>query len=521
QAVRGPGGVSDALERSYVETARREKRGRIEALGIPAYAYGFERSHTAAAAHGAWDDGLEDAGPVVRIAGRLASMRTQGKTMFAHLEDASGRIQLYFRRDELAGQWPLIELLDLDDHVGVSGRLFRTRTGEITVRVAMVQLLAKSLRPLPRGKTEAREDGTAVVHGGLVDPEMRYRQRYADLAVHPDVRRIFETRAGIVAYARRFLDARGFLEVETPVLQPVYGGAAARPFVTHHNALDMQLYLRIADELYLKRLIVGGMERVYEIGHDFRNEGMDRSHNPEFTMLEWYQAYADYRGMLAMVEEFVVGAVREICPSMDVEWEGGTVSFLPPFAQIRFVEATRQASGIDVLAAGDDELRRYLRQHGRSDAALAGIAGGRLIDEVFKHAVEPGLVQPTFVLDYPKALSPLAKQHRDDPRLTERFELFVQGMEFANAFSELNDPDDQRARFEEQGRQEAAGNQEAHQFDADYVRALEYGMPPTGGVGIGIDRLVMLLTGQHSIRDVILFPAMRPEGVSRRAAAPE
>ncbi|MES1259997.1 MAG: lysine--tRNA ligase, partial [Gemmatimonadota bacterium] len=441
-----------------------------------------------------------------------------GKTIFAHVEDASGRIQVYLKRDLLEPLWPLIELLDLDDHVGVTGRLFRTRTGEVSIWVGAIELLAKSLRPLPRGKSEKLPDGTTVVHGGLTDPEVRYRQRYADFAVHPELRDTFRLRARAIAFARRFLDDRGYLEVETPVLQPLYGGAAARPFMTHHNALDMPLYLRIADELYLKRLIVGGFERVYEIGHDFRNEGMDRTHNPEFTMLEWYEAYADYQDMLRMVELLVSGMVQECLGGVEHERRGALLNFAPPYRKVSFVGGIKDACGIDVLTAPESELRAFVASKGESLDAVATMSGGRLLDEVFKNSLEPTLVQPTFVLDYPKALSPLAKPHRDDPRLTERFELFVGGTELANAFSELNDPDDQRARFEDQGRQRDAGDEEAQQMDVDYVRALEYGMPPTGGVGLGIDRLVMLLTDNASIRDVILFPAMRPETDRHRAA---
>jgi lysyl-tRNA synthetase class 2 len=506
-------------ERTRVEEARRANRDAIAALGVRPYAYRFERTHTSAEVLAAWDDALGDQGPEVRVAGRLVSLRAQGKTVFAHLEDSQGRIQLYCRRNDLEARWPLIGLLDLDDHVGVTGRVFRTRAGEISIWVTDLALLAKSVRPLPRGKVEQRPDGTTVVHGALTDPEVRYRQRYADFAVHPELRETFRLRARVIAAARRYLDARGFLEVETPVLQPLYGGASARPFVTHHHALDMPLYLRIADELYLKRLIVGGFERVYEIGHDFRNEGMDRSHNPEFTMLEWYMAYADYLDVLAMFEEFLAGLVQECLGAMHHARGGVALDFTPPYARVSFVEGVRRTAGLDVLEATEPELQAWLRRAGMAEEAVSGLHGGRLLDEVFKHSLEPTLQQPTFVLDYPRALSPLAKPHRDDPRLTERFEFFVLGRELANAFSELNDPDDQRARFEDQLRQRAEGDDEAQQMDADYVRALEYGMPPTGGIGIGIDRLVMLLADEPSIRDVILFPAMRPEGSGGPAPA--
>jgi lysyl-tRNA synthetase class 2 len=512
--------VSDDASRGYVEASRRANRAALEARGVAPYAYRFERSHTAAAALALYADAMGDAGPRVTVAGRLAALRLQGKTMFAHLEDASGRIQLYFRQDALGEAWEAARLLDLDDHLGATGALFRTRSGEVTVRVETFELLAKSLRPLPRGKVQG-SGPEAVTFGGLSDPELRYRQRYADLAVHPEVRRIFETRAAVIRFLRRYLDERGFLEVETPVLQPLYGGASARPFVTHHNALDMPLYLRIADELYLKRLIVGGFERVYEIGHDFRNEGMDRTHNPEFTMLECYQAYADYTDILALTEGMVRGAVEAGTGGLQVAAGQALLDFAPPFRRLSFVEGVRERTGLDVRTAGEAPLREALRRHGVPAEEAAAHSGGKLLDEVFKAVVEPHLVQPTFVLDYPKALSPLARVHRADPALTERFELFVNGREVANAFSELNDPDDQRARFEDQGRQRAAGDEEAQPLDADYVRALEYGMPPTGGVGVGVDRLVMLITGAASIRDVILFPAMRPEGGSTDPGRPE
>lgn len=508
------------LSRGHVEEGRRAKRAALEAMGVTPFAYGFPRSHTAVAALALWDDAMGEDGPIVTVAGRLVALRGQGKTIFAHLEDASGRIQLYCRRDALAEQWAVLELLDLDDHVGVRGRLFRTRTGEVTLAVLEITLLAKSLRPLPRGKVETLEDGSTVVHGGLTDPEVRYRQRYADFAVHPELRETFRLRARVIAYIRRFLDERDFLEVETPVLQPLYGGASARPFVTHHNALDMPLFLRIADELYLKRLVVGGFERVYEIGHDFRNEGMDRTHNPEFTMLEWYMAYADYHEVLAMFEELLSGLVQATLGGVQLERQGHTLDFAAPYRRVSFVEGIRDTSGLDVLNDSEATLRAYLVKRGEPAESAATMSGGRLLDEVFKVTLEPTLVQPTFVLDYPRALSPLAKPHRDDPRLTERFEFFVLGREIANAFSELNDPDDQRARFEDQVAQRAAGDDEAQQFDADYIRALEYGMPPTGGIGVGIDRLVMLLADEASIRDVILFPAMRPESTGTGSAAP-
>jgi len=502
--------VSATEERSYVEAARRDKRTALEALGVQPFAYRYERTHTGAEALAAYRDEMGEDGPEVSVAGRIESWRPKGKVVFGHIEDPSGRIQVYLRRDVLGGQYDLVDLLDLDDHVGIVGRLFRTKAGEVTVRATDITLLAKSLRPLPRGKTQTGAEGP-VTFGGLTDPELRYRQRYADLAVHPDVRQVFVLRARAIAFIRRFLDERGFLEVETPILQPLYGGAAAQPFVTHHNALDMPLYLRIADELYLKRLLVGGIERVYEIGHDFRNEGMDRTHNPEFTMLELYQAYADYNDMMSLTEVLMSGVVEHCLGTTVLERSGNRLDFAPPFQRVPFIDGIRARTGLDLRTAKEDEMRALLLRANADPEAVSALSGGRLQDEVFKVFLEPHLVQPTFVVDYPKPLSPLAKEHRSDPSLTERFELFVGGRELVNAFSELNDPDDQRRRFEDQVQQRAAGNQEAHSYDADYIRALEYGMPPAGGLGLGVDRLMMLIADKPSIRDVIIFPAMRPE----------
>ncbi len=502
--------MSTVEERSYVETARREKRAALEALGVQPFAYRYQRTHMGAEALAAYRDHMGEDGLEVSVAGRIESWRPKGKVVFGHIEDPSGRIQVYLRRDVLGAGFDLVDLLDLDDHVGIVGRLFRTKAGEVTIRATDITLLAKSLRPLPRGKTQTGPEGT-VIYGGLTDPELRYRQRYADLAVHPDVRQVFVLRARATAFIRRFLDERGFLEVETPILQPLYGGAAAQPFVTHHNALDMPLYLRIADELYLKRLLVGGIERVYEIGHDFRNEGMDRTHNPEFTMLELYQAYADYNDMMSLTEALMAGVVEHCLGTTVLERGGIRLDFAPPFPRVPFIDGIRARTGLDLRTATEDEMRALLLRTNGDAEAVKGLSGGRLQDEVFKVFLEPHLVQPTFVVDYPKALSPLAKEHRSDPSLTERFELFVGGRELVNAFSELNDPDDQRRRFEDQVRQRAAGNQEAHSYDADYIRALEYGMPPAGGLGLGVDRLMMLIADKPSIRDVIIFPAMRSE----------
>ena len=490
---------------NFVLRARRDKLDALEARGIAPFAYSFDPTHRAADLP-ALLGGLEE-GPVVRVAGRAVAWRAHGKTTFAHLGDESGRIQLYFRRDQLGEErYALTELIDIGDVIGVEGPLFRTRTGEVTIRVDGVELLAKSLRPLPFGKEET-VDGRVVRHSGFADPEQRYRQRYADLAVHPEVRALFRARSRMISAIRGFLDERDYLEVETPVLQPLYGGAAARPFVTHHNALDMPLYLRIADELYLKRLIVGGFDRVYEIGHDFRNEGIDRTHNPEFTMLEFYQAYADYQTMMTVVESLLVraaGAVRETAALA-----GQVPELQTPFPRRAWVESLNDALGEDALALDDAALRNRAARVGVQQ--VEGLSRPKLLDELFQALVESTIDQPTFIVDYPVELSPLAKPKRGDPRLTERFELFARGRELANAFSELNDPIDQRRRFDAQARLRAAGDEEASGVDEDYLRAMEYGMPPTGGVGIGIDRLFMYLTNTANIRDVILFPTMRPE----------
>ena len=494
-------------ELSQVLVDRRASLDRLIASGIAPFAYSYDRSHLATDARALLPDG-DDAGPPVRIAGRLVSLRSKGKTAFAHVSDASGKLQAYFRKDDMpVAEWAVFEELHLGDIVGVAGTLMRTRTGEVTVQCTELTLLAKTLRPLPFAKEQVI-DGETKRFSGFSDPEQRYRQRYADLAVHPEVRANFYARARMTTAIRRFLDEMGYLEVETPVLQPLYGGAAARPFTTHHNALDMPLYLRIADELYLKRLIVGGFDRVYEIGHDFRNEGIDRTHNPEFTMLEFYESYADYTVMMDRVEQLIVAAAHAVRSTPGIQAES-VPEFATPFRRIEWVPSLSAGLGRDVLAMSDFELVQAATAQGVEKAST--LSRPKLMDELFQAFVERTITMPTFVIDYPVELSPLAKPKRGNPALTERFELFAEGREMANAFSELNDPIDQRQRFEAQARLKAAGDDEASGVDEDYLRALEYGMPPTGGVGIGIDRLLMYLTGTQHIRDVILFPAMRPE----------
>ncbi len=505
-------------ETSQLLRTRREKLDALREKGIEPFAYAFSRSHwteeaerafTEAEASGKLDE--DGNGPTVRVAGRILSWRGHGKTAFGHLEDGVGRLQIYFRMDVLGEEhFGTLALLDLSDWIGIEGPLFRTRTGEVTLRAQSWTLLAKSLRPLPFAKEEVDQDtGERLVHSGFADTHSRYRQRYADLAVHPEVRETFRVRARVVAELRRILDAKGYLEVETPILQPIYGGAAARPFTTHHNSLDSDFYLRIADELYLKRLIIGGLERVYEIGKDFRNEGIDRLHNPEFTMLEFYEALADYEGMMGLVEEMIKQVVAAALGGDTLDYQGQVIEVVPPFTRVPFLEVLSAKLGEDVSNLDTGVLRD------RAEATIGEIpestGRGGVLDKLFAGLVEPELIDPTFVIDFPVELSPLAKRKRGDAAITERFELFIAGREIANAFSELNDPLDQRERFEAQARLREAGDQEAHPVDEDYLRAMEYGMPPTGGVGIGVDRLVMLLTDSPSIRDVILFPTLRPE----------
>ncbi len=445
----------------------------------------------------------------VRLAGRIMTIRRMGKASFANIMDQNGRIQIYLKKDEIGENYDAFRLMDIGDIIGIEGYVFKTKTGEISVHVKALVLLAKSLRPLPIAKEGEDEQGNKIVYDQFVDKELRYRQRYLDLIVNPGVKDVFIKRSKIVSTVRNYLDDKGYLEVETPILQPLYGGASARPFVTHHNALDIDLFLRIADELYLKRLVAGGIDGVYEISKDFRNEGMDRSHNPEFTMLELYVAYKDYNWMMDLVEELFEHICKTVFGYFEFTFEENKINFTRPWKRISYVDAIKNKTGVDVIAASENDLRSLAKNIGIEIEDLFGKA--KLIDEIFSQVVEPEIIQPTFVVDYPLILSPLAKKHRSKEGIVERFEGYIAGKEVCNAFSELNDPVDQRKRFEEQVKMREAGDEEAQQIDEDFLRSMEYGMPPMAGLGIGIDRMVMLLTNQSSIRDVIFFPQMKPQ----------
>jgi len=486
---------------------RREELEELKKLGITPYPAEFERKDFAKEIH----DAFRDAEPnrTVAIAGRIMTIRRMGKASFCHLQDSSGRIQVYLKRDDLGTLYDAFKLMDIGDIVGIAGFVFRTKMGEVSVHAQSLSLLAKSLRPLPVAKEKTDEHGNRIVYDPFSDKELRYRQRYVDLIVNPEIRGIFVKRASIISSIRRFLDERRYLEVETPVLQPIYGGASARPFVTHHNALDIDLYLRIADELYLKRLIVGGFDGVYEFAKDFRNEGMDRTHNPEFTMLELYVAYKDYRWMMDLVEELLSHVCQAVNGETTLRVGKHQINLNRPWKRLTMFEAIKEYTGNELRGKSEQELRSAAKA---LHVDLEGSAGaGAIIDGIFSARVEPHLIDPTFITDYPLEMSPLAKKHRSEEGLVERFELMMNGQEICNAFSELNDPIDQRKRFEEQTKLRARGDEEAQVLDEDFLRALEYGMPPTAGLGIGIDRLTMLLTGKESIRDVIFFPQMKPE----------
>jgi len=485
---------------------RLEKLEALRARGVDPFGHRFPVTHWAGELgrrfHAAGEDELKQAGPVA-VAGRVVGLRHHGKTCFAHLRDQSGQIQLYARADGLGEGYALFTDLDVGDFIGVAGELFRTRTGELTVAVRSFEFLAKSLRPLPEK------------WHGLKDVETRYRRRYVDLVMNPQVRETFALKSRLIREMRAFLDARGFLEVETPMMQPIAGGALARPFATHHNALDMKLYMRIAPELYLKRLTVGGIERVFEINRNFRNEGISTQHNPEFTMLEFYQAYADYEDLMALTEEMLAHLGTMLLGRTTLSYQGETIDLAAPWRRVPFFDAISKAIGLAVGSETDEDSLRRAALAAGVPAPKPGTGAIGLWKDVFDTLVEPGLIQPTFVTDFPIELSPLSRRKAGDPRLVDRFELYVCRREIANAYSELNDPIDQRRRFEEQARERERGDEEAHWMDEDFVRALEYGMPPTAGEGIGVDRLAMLFTDSASIRDVILFPHLRPE---RRAA---
>jgi len=483
---------------------RYEELEELKAKGVEQFAYSFNVNSDS-------DDikknYTEDTKREVSIAGRIMAIRRMGKASFAHIQDDKGKIQTYLKKDELGEIYDAFRLMDIGDIIGVEGFVFKTKTGEISVHATSLKLLTKSLRPLPIPKETTDEQGNKVIHDQFVDKELRYRQRYVDLVVNPKVKDVFIKRSKIISSIRSFLDSNRYLEVETPALQPIYGGAAAKPFITHHNALDTKLYLRIADELYLKRLIVGGFNGVYEISKDFRNEGMDRTHNPEFTMMELYVPYKDYEWMMNFVEAMLEKVCLEVKGKLEIICEGKAINLSRPWKRISMVEALKEKTGLDILTAKYDQLKSYAIDNGIE------VKQGKpkQVDEIFSELIQPELIQPTFIVDYPVELSPLAKQHRSKPGLVERFEGYVGGREICNAFSELNDPIDQRKRFEGQSKLREEGDEEAHQVDEDFLRALEYGMPPTAGLGVGIDRLVMLLTDQSSIRDVIFFPQMKPE----------
>lgn len=495
---------------------REEELHLLEKTGINAFPFNFDKSSKNEEILKKFNDEKPEQFASVRIAGRIMSIRRMGKASFFHILDDTAKLQIYLKKDDLPSEpnndslsYEDLKLLDIGDIVGVQGYVFRTKMGEISVHTKSIQLLCKSMATLPVVKEEVDEAGNKVIYDAFADKEIRYRKRYIDLIVNSDVRATFIKRSKIVSFMRNYFDGKDWLEVETPVLQPLYGGATARPFITHHNALDIPLYLRIALELYLKRLIVGGFDGVYEISKNFRNEGMDRTHNPEFTMIELYVAYKDYNWMMEMVEDLLSKMAVAVNETSELTSYSPPISMKAPFKRAKMFDLYKEHTGMDLKGKSREELLEAAEKLGISIDPKA--SSMKILDEIFGEKVEPHLIQPTFVIDYPIEMSPLAKKHRTEEGLVERFELFVNGKELANAFSELNDPRDQRARFEEQARIKADGDEEAMVVDEDFLNALEIGMPPTAGLGIGIDRLVMLLTGESSIRDVILFPTMRPQ----------
>ncbi len=496
-----------------IRDLRLEKIRKLRESGSEPYAYRYPRTHTAASVQAEYSGltGEERSGAPAALAGRLVALRSHGKSLFAHLQDATGKTQLYFRQDSLgAERFEAVKQFDLGDFIGARGHVFRTRTGELTVLVEDFALLTKALRPLPEK------------WHGLKDVELRYRQRYLDLLSNERTRRIFLTRSRVVKEIRNFLDPLGFLEVETPMMHPIPGGAAARPFQTHHNALDRDLYLRVAPELYLKRLLVGGLEKVYELNRNFRNEGLSTMHNPEFTMLEVYEAFVDAGAMMSLTENLFLHLAHSLAHGTRITYQGRSLELAPPWRRLSMTEAVRAATGEDAWNLDLERLRAVCREHRLETPAGADRA--ELFDVLFSRLVEPGLVEPTFVVDFPLEISPLAKSKEGEPLVADRFEPYLAGHEYGNGFSELNDPVEQQRRFEAQMVRREAGHEEALRLDRDYVRALEYGMPPAGGLGLGIDRLVMLLTDSPSIREVILFPQLRqihPEGAGAEEAEDE
>lgn len=505
-------------EANRLESERLEKLRELEARGFTCFPARVERTHSAAEAIAAYAESeasAEDTGVSVSVTvcGRIRRLNLKGKVSFMHIEDESGRIQLFLRVNEMEeAVYELVrdKLIETDDFVQASGTMMRTQAGEISVRVTGLRLIAKSLSPLPVIKQQVLEDGTVKEHGEFSDVEARYRQRYADLAVNQDVRRIFLKRARVVRALRQFLDDRGFLEVETPILQPIYGGAAARPFVTHHNQLEQDLYLRISFELYLKRLLVGGYDAVYEIGRDFRNEGVSFKHNTEFTMLEFYKAYIDYRDVMELTEQMVAFTARETNSTTKTTFRGHMIDLAPPWKHMTMRDAIKQASGIDYMDYPDARSLEAVIQ-GKGIEVKPGLAWGKLIEHLLGECVEPSLIQPTIIYDYPRDVSPFAKRVTYDDIHVERFEFYIAGMEMGNAFTELNDPRDQEQRFVDMAKIFRMGEDDETPLDEDYLRAMRYGMPPNGGFGMGVDRLVMLLTNQDSIRDVVLYPHLRAE----------
>jgi len=498
-----------SLQRNDQEVRRLEELEELEQAGINVFPYSFNKNISNKEIQTNFRDDDPSKFENVSVAGRIMTIRTMGKATFCDIRDESDKIQIYFKQNDLPDFYDKLKLLDIGDIIGVEGFVFRTRMGEITVHARKVEILCKSLRVLPTPKEEIDEAGNKIVYDAFADVEQRYRKRYLDLIVNHQIRETFKKRAKIITEMRHYFDSRGWLEVETPILQPLYGGATARPFITHHNALDIDLYLRIADELYLKRLIVGGFEGVYEISKNFRNEGMDRMHNPEFTSMEIYVAYKDYNWMMDMTEDLLITIAKKVNGTEMLEYDGREIKLEKPFRRAKMYDLLLEYTGMNLKNLTREELYNAAKKLNVEVEEKAGAM--KILDEIFSVKVQPHLIQPTFMIDYPVEMSPLAKKHRSEEGIVERFELFIAGFEVANAFSELNDPRDQRQRLEEQALLRAGGDEEAMIVDEDFLYALEVGMPPTAGLGIGIDRLVMLLTGEKSIRDVLFFPQMRPE----------